>query len=224
MKWLSSPGLANAKGNVVSWIFQCAIGDWLGVCFSQGRVTGALPRSLWAAHFSTRLPACPRSSRTSGQACVASDVQYLARPTISLSSSEPLCGDSEVKRQVIGQWNWVLCGTKLKKKFLPYELGSEKKTQQTEPCRHSKWSQRELCEQPGSAWTWRPLARKLGDSTSGTMLLSSSSLFIKTQSINSPTCLPGIQRMPQIHIWEVSTKFYIRFSQYILIFIGKKSV
>lgn len=50
-----------------------------------------------------------------------------------ISLFEQLCGDSEAKRQIIGQWNWVLCGIKLKKKFLPYELGSEKKTQQTEP-------------------------------------------------------------------------------------------
>lgn len=75
--------------------------------------------------------------------------------SISLSSSEQLSGDSEVKKQIIGQWNWIVGDTKLKNKSRQYELGSEKKTQQTKPYMYSKWRQRKVCEQPGSAWMWQ---------------------------------------------------------------------
>lgn len=84
-------------------------------------------QSLWAVHFSTRLLAVPPEQQEAGPPSLASPrtVSHSAN-LISLSSLEQLRGDSEVKRQIIGQWNWVLCGTELKKTFLPDELGSEK--------------------------------------------------------------------------------------------------
>lgn len=119
---------------------------------------------------------------------------------ISLSSSEQICGDSEVKRQIIRQWNWVLCGTKLKKKFLQYELGSEKKTQQTKPCVQQM-------KPKGGLWApWlcmdlrRPLARKLRGNSSVAMLLSSSGLIKKMQPIIAPTCSFSILRILQIYM------------------------
>lgn len=160
------------------------------------------------------LPACfSTGSCRPIQHCRA---QYLAQSTWShflpLSSS---VANSEVKRQIIGQWNWVLCGAKLKMKFLQHELRSEMKTQQTKPCMSSKWSQREACKQPGSVWTWQGHWAE----SSEAVLLMQCCYQVMVQFKNAICYFPHLLTRYPTHATkshmksDLSTKFFISFCQ-----------